>query len=163
MSKFISFLRFVEFDENIALLYQIKGQWMSRRRPHPEDSDDEPSNVFMADDIPTISKQNERKVWQRIKQMCSTSLSLYPQTLEEDYELLKNPDLSFNERNCILFRSGEKEILVFLNEMADYVLNLLSMKFKDAKRTTQNLPSKLDSCRDYLQNYCIRLLANDGN
>jgi len=27
MSKFISFLRFVEFDENIALLYQIKGQW----------------------------------------------------------------------------------------------------------------------------------------
>jgi hypothetical protein len=25
MSKFISFLRFVEFDENIALLYQIKG------------------------------------------------------------------------------------------------------------------------------------------
>jgi len=27
MFRFISFLRFVEFDENIALLYQIKGQW----------------------------------------------------------------------------------------------------------------------------------------
>ena len=27
MSKFISFLRFVEFNENIALLYQIKGQY----------------------------------------------------------------------------------------------------------------------------------------
>ena len=78
-------------------------------------------------------------------------------------ELLKNDDLSFNERNCILFRSGEKEILIFLIEMADYVLNLLEMKFKDAKRHTQNLPSKMDSCRDYLQNYCIRLLANDGN
>ena len=33
MSKFISFLRFVEFDENIALLYQLKGQWAQRRRP----------------------------------------------------------------------------------------------------------------------------------
>ena len=55
MGKFISFLRFVEFDENIALLYQIKGQWQSRRRPHPDDSDDEPSNVFQADEVPPIS------------------------------------------------------------------------------------------------------------
>ena len=45
MSKFLSFLRFVEFDENIALLFQIKGQWAQRRRPQAEDSDDvEPSN-----------------------------------------------------------------------------------------------------------------------
>ena len=45
MSKFLSFLRFVEFDENIALLYQIKGQWAQKRRPNPDDSDDiEPSN-----------------------------------------------------------------------------------------------------------------------
>jgi len=51
-------------------------------------------------------------------------------------ELLKNPNLSFNERNCILFRSGEKEILIFLMEMADYVLDLLNMKFKDAKKHT---------------------------
>ena len=65
-------------------------------------------------------------------------------------ELLKNPDLSFNERNCILFRSGEKEILIFMMEMADYVLDLLNMKFKDAKKQTQNLPAKMDSCRDYL-------------
>ncbi len=33
MMKFISFLRFIEFDENIALLYQLKGQWTQRRRP----------------------------------------------------------------------------------------------------------------------------------
>lgn len=76
-------------------------------------------------------------------------------------ETLQRTDLTFNESNCTLFRSGEKEILVFLIELADYVLNLLNMKFKDAKRMTQNLPTKMDSCRDYLQNYCIRLLAND--
>ena len=27
MARFLSFLRFVEFDENIARLYEIKGQW----------------------------------------------------------------------------------------------------------------------------------------
>jgi len=45
--------------------------------------------------------------------------------------------------------------------MADYVLALLEMKFKDAKKLTQSLPEKMDSCRDYLQNYCIRLLATE--
>lgn len=82
--------------------------------------------------------------------MSAEGLARYPQAYEEDMELLKNPNLSFNERNCILFRSGEKEILIFLMEMADYVLDLLNMKFKDAKKHTQNLPAKMDSCRDYL-------------
>lgn len=82
--------------------------------------------------------------------MSQEALSRYPTTLEEDMEILKRTDLTFNERNCTLFRSGEKEILVFLIEMADYVNNLLSMKFKDAKKATQSLPAKMDSCRDYL-------------
>lgn len=94
--------------------------------------------------------------------MCQEAYVRYPQTLEEDYETLKRPDLTFNERNCNLFRSGEKEILVFLIEMSDYVLNLLEMKFKDAKKLTQNLPEKMESCRDYLQNFCIRLLATEN-
>ena len=46
--------------------------------------------------------------------MSQEALARYPQTLEEDYEILKRTDLTFNERNCTLFRSGEKEILVFL-------------------------------------------------
>ena len=29
----------------------------------------EPSNIFQADDVPTISKRNERKVWETIKAM----------------------------------------------------------------------------------------------
>ena len=72
--------------------------------------------------------------------MSEEALAAYPQTLEEDMEILKRDNLTFNERNCVLFRSGEKEILVFLIEMSDYVLKLLEMKFKDAKKFTQNLP-----------------------
>ena len=89
-------------------------------------------------------------------------MARYPNSYEEDLIILERTDLSFNERNCTLFRSGEKEILIFLMELADFVLNLLEMKFKDAKKATQNLPAKMDSVRDYIQNYCIRLLANDN-
>ena len=110
--------------------------------------------------MPTISKRNEKKVWESIKSMCEEGLSRYPSTLEEDMEILQRDNLTFNERNCTLFRSGEKEILVFLIEMADYVLVLLEMKFKDAKKYTQTLPAKMESCRDYLQTHVVRLLAN---
>ena len=68
--------------------------------------------------------------------MSAEGLARYPQSLEEDMEILKRTDLTFNERNCTLFRSGEKEILAFLLEFADYVLKLLDMKFKDAKKAT---------------------------
>ena len=61
-----------------------------------------------------------------------------------------------------MFRSGEKEILHFMIELADYVLNLLEMKFKDAKKHTQTLPAKFETCRDYLQTHVIRLLANNA-
>ena len=47
-------------------------------------------------------------------------------------------------------------------ELADYVLNLLEMKFKDAKKHTQTLPAKFETCRDYLQTHVIRLLANNA-
>lgn len=40
MSKFISFVRFSVFDENIALLHQIKSQWMQKKKQLAEDSDD---------------------------------------------------------------------------------------------------------------------------
>lgn len=63
-------------------------------------------------------------------------VSRYPTTLAEDMEILQRDNLTFNERNVTLFRSGEKEILHFLLELADYVLNVLDMKFKDAKKHT---------------------------
>ena len=163
MSRFISFLRFVEFDENIAHLYTLKGQWSQRTRPNPEDSDDyEPPNFYTAEDVPVISKQNERKVWLRIKSMAEEYLGRYPNTYEEDLVILERDNLTFNESNCTLFRSGEKEILLFMIELANYVLNVLEMKFKDAKKHTQTLPKKMESCRDYLQTHVVKLLATNN-
>jgi len=95
--------------------------------------------------------------------MSRDALSRYPQTLEEDKNILKRTDLTFNESNCTLFRSGEKEILHFLIEMSDYVINLLEMKFKDAKKLTQTLPNSMESSRDYIQNHVVKLCANESN
>jgi len=141
MHKFISFLRFCEFDEAPALLYEIKSQYEQKYKGRQDDSDDMDGNgrSFQADDIPCISRRNERRVFEKIKLHCEYALQQYPHTLEDDYAILAgdNPPhskLSFNQRNMVLFRSGEKEILVFLVTFSDYVLKLLSMKFKDGKK-----------------------------
>jgi hypothetical protein len=41
--------------------------------------------------------------------------------------------LTQNQRNCILFRSGEKEVLVFLIATATLMIELLTLSQKDAK------------------------------
>ena len=46
--------------------------------------------------------------------MAEEAYSKYDTTYEEDLEILKREDLTFNQRNSVLFRSGEKEILLFL-------------------------------------------------
>lgn len=74
----------------------------------------------------------------RVRQLCVDALKQYPHSLKEDIELLKKDDqehhLSFNQRNCVLFRSGEKEILHFYIEFSDYITTLLGMMHKDAKK-----------------------------
>lgn len=35
----------------------------------------------------------------------------YPRSLEDDLRELEREDLTFNERNCLLYTSGEKTIL----------------------------------------------------
>lgn len=58
--------------------------------------------------------------------------------------------LSFNQRNCVLFRQGEKEILQFYIEFSEYMNSLLGMKFKEARKEAQNLPKQFESARDYI-------------
>ena len=158
MPKFLSFLRFVEFDDNINIFHLMTEQW-KKKEENSDSEDDNGQQVFKADNIKPQSVALERRVFLSIKSLCQVALDKYPNSLEKDYELLKLDSLTFNERNCVLFRSGEKEILHFLIEFSDYVLNLLSMTFKDAKKTTQTLPEKFDSTRDFLQGQLIPLLT----
>ena len=62
--------------------------------------------------------------------MCEAALTEYPNSYEEDMAMLEDDSppmskLTFNQRNMVLFRSGEKYILHFLIKLADFVLKLL--------------------------------------
>lgn len=96
---------------------------------------------YKAENIAVLSIKNERRVLQRVKTLCEESLKMYPHTLAEDEEALRQDDegtkpLTFNQRNCILFRSGEKEILHWFIRFSDLVHKILGSKFKDAKKET---------------------------
>lgn len=43
----------------------------------------------------------------------------YPTTIEEDNEILKRTDLTFNHSNSVMMRQGEKAILLFLMKTAE--------------------------------------------
>ena len=62
--------------------------------------------------------------------MTRVALEKYPTTLEEDLKILEREDLTFNQRNCVLYRSGEKKILLFLINACTGLIDLLDMDFK---------------------------------
>ena len=78
-----------------------------------------------------INIENETKVWLRIAKLATESLKKYDTTLQEDNEILEKDDkektLTYNERNCILYRQGEKIILDFLLTCSDRFIKIFSM------------------------------------
>lgn len=76
--------------------------------------------------------------WQLIKEVALMSAKGYPQTLEEDEEIIAKDNeqqyLTLNQRNCVLFRMGEKEIYRFLAECAECMQAVMSTgSVKEAK------------------------------
>jgi len=51
-----------------------------------------------------ISLENEERVWDLIYLKASMAIDRFPETLEEDQEILIVKKLSFNEKNAILLR-----------------------------------------------------------
>jgi hypothetical protein len=60
--------------------------------------------------LPAVSIENEIAMLTKLKYIAEKCLNKYPDTYETDMELLKQKDLSFNKRNAIIFRSGEKKV-----------------------------------------------------
>ena len=131
MHEFMSWLRFVEFDENITLLIDYQARAATQSPMQDSDSDDaadDPNRGFKAKDLPPLSVRNEQKVLLRMKLEATKLLGNYPQTYEEDLEILeKDEGLTFNTRNALLMRSGEKKILQHVIEFADTMVRLLNL------------------------------------
>lgn len=66
----------------------------------------------------------------KLMKMCKEGLGKFPNTLEEDLELLKKESLTYNERNCIIYRAGEKRVYSFLMRLATDTVEVLKGKLK---------------------------------
>jgi len=130
------------------------------------DSDDSDNgdiqNVFKGTSIRPMSIHNEVKVWNRIISACKLQLEKYPSTYEDDLKILedneKEETLTQNQVNCVLFRSGEKKILLFLIDAGERIIPLLSMNFKEARKEV-NSYKDFDGCLDYVKNTIYMFLT----
>ncbi len=165
--KLLSFLRFAEWDGDMMVLAQAKMRDEKSRGVQPDsDSDDEQVKSYKAENISVLSISNERRVLQRIRCLCEDNLKHYPNSLAEDEEALRQDEegaapLSFNQRNCVLFRKGEKEILHWFLRFSEFVDRVLSLKFKEAKKATAVLPKDMECARDYFQTAIVPLILKE--
>lgn len=107
--------------------------------------------------IGSISKKNEISVLKKLKEICNRHLNKYGESYGKDEELLKNKGLSYNERNCIIYRMQEKRILHSMVEMADLGLLLLSKKYKAVVKYYDALKEK-PNYHQYIQDIILPLL-----
>jgi len=72
-----------------------------------------------------MSLENEIATWKYIDGRADAALAKYPNTLEEDNNILERDStenfLGFNKRNCVIYRKGEKELLYYLKDCAEKV------------------------------------------
>ena len=73
--------------------------------------------------------------WKLIDKVADEALALYPTSFEVDMEILErdkyrsNPEekLSVNERNCVIYRSTEKAVLILIQDCATRIELLSTM------------------------------------
>lgn len=173
MREMISWARYIVFEEEPTHLYlarsekisEVKKKREERKDDSEEDSDDvlDLQDVFKGHNVKPFDAQNEAAAWQLIKDVAIAAAKRFPQTLEEDAELIAQDDqkrmLTMNERNCVLFRMGEKAILRFLVTCSDTLQAMLKLTQKEAKATMVNF-KHFHVCDNYIKGTVFPLLSN---
>ena len=107
MTDFFGSLRFAEFQGDPMTLYKYQIQQNTAKKYEDDDDD----SGFKGTNIPPISIANEKRVLNKITLQALTQLKKYPTSYEEDIAILEaRKDLTFNQRNAVLMRSGEKHV-----------------------------------------------------
>jgi len=134
--KTISYLRFINYEGPKEFLEKLKEEDRKIvRKP-------EKRLYFMAQNIPILSRENEYKSMRKLYELSKSQLSKYITTIEQDKKLLENTaKLSVNEKNIIIFRKSEKEILKYYMEFSEAILEYYEIKEKSNKiKNYQNEP-----------------------
>ena len=90
------------------------------------------------EEVEVVSVRNESAVLRMVKAAAEEALKAFETTLEADDELIRTaayPEYS-NERNIILMRRGEKQVLRWYVRLAEVCLDLLSKPWSVVKKAT---------------------------
>ncbi|CAD8175344.1 unnamed protein product [Paramecium octaurelia] len=109
--EFMSYIRFLVIKDQTQLQLLLNGIVSKYIKPTK---------------IQPLGIHNELDMWDLIRRICYVALSRYPTTLEQDKEILQICDLTTNQRNCLILRMGEKEILKFYYQFSEKMKQLLS-------------------------------------
>ena len=90
------------------------------------------------EDVEPVSVRNEREVLRMVRASAEAALRAFDTTLEEDEELLRSGayERFSNERNIVVMRRGEKQVLRWYVRLADTCTELLGRQWKDVKKQT---------------------------
>jgi len=158
MVDFFSYLRIVEYKGDPMELYKCKFNQPSKKN----DEDDEFYETYKGINVPPLSLELEIEVMHKIRKLAQQSLSKYPTTYEEDLKLVESAkDLTWNQRNCVLMRLGEKKILKFLINLTQVGLELVDMPLKKAKERFNKIAEK-DQYEKYVTQVLFQLMHTAG-
>ena len=179
--NFISFVRFITFDGEATHLYfarnekinEIKRKREANRKTMDSDSDSDDNldlvDVFRGHNVKYFNHESETVMWDEIKRMAAEQYAAFKDTLEYDTELLMkddaetNPDkkLTYNQRNCVLYRQGEKEILVFWMEMAEQMCKWMAMDVKQVQTELKH-SKRYDRIDEYVNHTLIPMMKGQN-
>jgi len=94
------------------------------------------SKVGNAEKIEPVSIRNECAILQVVAQACEETSKGFDTSLEEDIKLLEDVDkkLTINQRNCLIMRKGEKEILRAYIDLAKHVKAVENFNVRQLKK-----------------------------
>jgi histone-lysine N-methyltransferase SETD3 len=150
LEDLFSYLRFTEFQGDPMVLYKFEFQKQTKKRSEENDFYETYHGTY----FPPLSTENEIAALNKAVKLAKDMLAQYETTYEEDVKILEtDKTLTFNHRNCIMMRSGEKKILMKLIELGNLGLEYIKLPIKKAKELYDKVKDK-----DMLDLYFVRML-----
>ena len=105
-NKFLGYLRFLQYSGDLKAICPYFTPAIANLATAPA--------IRRKLRLPSLSIENETKMLEKLRESANKCLKKFPNTYEEDQERLSNKSLTFNERNAIIYRAGEKKVLLAL-------------------------------------------------
>jgi hypothetical protein len=103
-ARLLEYMRIMIYDESLSDLQN----YYRRVKAIPQSD----KNWF----LPSITVWNEKILLKDLIALAENSLEKYSETYEEDVKILEEQDkLTFNQRNCVVYRMGEKKVICVSN------------------------------------------------